>query len=306
VHVDLRHLLTFRTVVDKGSFSQAAEELEISQPAVSFQIRSLEQRLGHRLLDRSGRRVATTEAGEVLLGYARRMLTLEDELEREMGEVGTRIAGRLEIGASTGPGELLLPRLCGGFVRVHPDVRVSLVVQDSHSVCERVLEHDLELGVVGAARPQRGLVFEPFVHDELVVIVPPEHRLAGRGSISLEELGAEPMIMQQEGSGVRSVLEAAMRKQGLRTRDLNVTMELGLQQSVKAAVLDGLGLTVISRLAVEREVAEGSLVALEVEGEGLVRDFSSVRHVGRTPSRLTTAFVEFARAELEIAAPPLS
>jgi DNA-binding transcriptional LysR family regulator len=296
--VDLRHLVTFRTVVDKGSFSQAAEELEISQPAVSFQIRSLEQRLGHRLLDRSGRRVATTEAGEVLLGYARRMIALEDELEREMAEVGTRIAGRLEIGASTGPGELLLPRLCGAFVRAHPDVRVSVVVQDSQSVCDRVLEHDLELGVVGAARPHRGLVFETFARDELVVIVPPEHRLAGQGSISLEDLAAEPMIMQQEGSGVRSVLEAAMRKQGLRARDLNVTMELGLQQSVKAAVLDRLGITVISRLAVEREVAEGGLVALEVEGEGLVRDFSSVRHAGRTPSRLTTAFVEFARAEL--------
>ena len=302
--MDLRHLLTFRTVVDKGSFSQAAEELEISQPAVSFQIRSLEQRLGHRLLDRSGRRVATTEAGEVLLGYARRMLTLEDELEREMGEVGTRIAGKLEIGASTGPGELLLPRLCGAFVRAYPDVRVSLVVQDSQSVCDRVLEHDLELGVVGAARPHRPLVFETFARDELVVIVPPEHPLAARGTITLEELAAQPMIMQQEGSGVRSVVEAAMRAQGLRARDLNVTMELGLQQSVKAAVLDRLGVTVISRLAVEREVAEGALVALEVEGEGLARDFSSVRHGGRTPSRLTTAFVEFARAELGVAALP--
>jgi DNA-binding transcriptional LysR family regulator len=300
--VDLRHLLTFRTVVDRGSFSAAADELDISQPAVSFQIRSLEQRLGHRLLDRSGRRVALTEAGELLLRYARRMLALEDELEREMGEVGTRIAGRLELGSSTGPGELLLPRLCGAFTRAYPDVRVSLVVQDTQTICDRVLDDELELGVVGAARPHRGLVFEPFVRDELIVIAPPGHPLASRGRLSLEELAAEPMILQQEGSGVRSTLEAALRESGLRPRDLTVTMELGLQQSVKAAVLDGLGITVISRLAVEREVAEGSLVALELIGPGLARDFSSVRHAGRTPSRLTTAFLEFALAGL--ASPP--
>ena len=301
--MDLRHLLTFRTVVDKGSFSQAAEELEISQPAVSFQIRSLEQRLGHRLLDRSGRRVAVTEAGEVLLRYARRMLTLEDELAREMGEVGTRVAGRLELGSSTGPGELILPRLCGAFTRAYPEVRISLVVQDTQSVCDRVLDHEIELGVVGAARPQRGLVFEQFVRDELVLIVPPDHALAQRSAIGLDELAAEPLIMQQEGSGVRSVLEAALRARGLRPRDLHVTMELGLQQSVKAAVLDGFGITVISRLAVEREVAEGSLVALDVQGAELARDFSSVRHAGRTPSRITTAFLEFARSGLGSAVP---
>lgn len=296
--MDLRHLLTFRTVVDKGSFSQAAEELEVSQPAVSFQIRALETRLGHRLLDRSGRRVTTTEAGEVLYGHARRMIGLQAELEREMGELGTTVAGTLVLGSSTGPGEVLLPRLLGAFQRAHPDVRVSLVVSDTHTVCERVLDDELEVGVVGAARPQRGLTFEPFVRDELVAIVPPGHHLAGRASVTLEKLACEPILMQQEGSGVRAVLEAAMREAGLRDRDLRVPMELGLQQSVKAAVLDGLGITVISRLAVEREVAEGRLVALTLEGPGLARHFSAVRATGRTPRRLTAAFLHFAREAL--------
>ncbi len=296
--MDLRHLHTLRTVVDKGSFSQAAEELEVSQPAVSFQIRALEERLGHRLLDRSGRRVTVTEAGEVVYRYAKRMIGLEAELEREMGEIGTRIAGPLVLGSSTGPGELLLPRLLGAFHEANPDVRVSLVVSDTQSVCERVLDDELELGVVGAARPQRGLVFEPFVRDELVAIVPPGHALAARPSVTLEELVAEPMLLQQEGSGVRSVVEAAMREEGLRDRDLHVAMELGLQQSVKAAVLDGFGITVISSLAVEREVAEGSLVALRLEGRGLERHFFAVRHAGRTPKRVTSAFLDFARAEL--------
>ena len=304
--MDLRQLLTFRTVVDKGSFSQAAEELEVSQPAVSFQIRALEERLGHRLLDRSGRRVRLTEAGEVVYRYARRMIGLEAELEREMGEIGTRVSGRLVLGSSTGPGEVLLPRLLGAFHEAHPEVKVSLVVSDTQTVCERVLDDELELGVVGAARPQRGLVFEPFVRDELVAIVPPGHPLADRGSVTLEELAAEPMLIQQEGSGVRSVVESALRESGVRDRDLKVAMELGLQQSVKAAVLDGFGITVISRLAVERELADGSLVALALEGAGLERSFFAVRHAGRTPKRVTQAFVDFARVALGDMAAPAS
>jgi DNA-binding transcriptional LysR family regulator len=299
--VELRNLHTFRTVVDKGSFSQAAEELEISQPAVSFQIRALEERLGHRLLDRSGRRIAITEAGEVAYRYAKRLIGLEAELQREMQELGDTVSGRLVLGSSTGPGEVVLPRLLGAFSRLHPEVQVSLVVLDTQSVCERVLDDELEIGFVGAARPQRGLVYEPFMRDELVAIVPTDHPLAERGSIDLDELVRQPMIVQQEGSGVRSVIEAAMRDAGLRDRDLNVTMELGLQQSVKAAVLDGLGLTVISRLAIEREVADGSLVALSLEGPGLAREFSSVRHAGRTSRRVTRAFLEFAAAELSVA-----
>jgi DNA-binding transcriptional LysR family regulator len=253
--MDLRHLLTLRTVVDKGSFSHAAEELGVSQPAVSFQIRSLEERLGHRLLDRSGRRVTLTDAGRVVDGYARRILALEDDLEREINELSDHMAGPLVMGSSTGPGELLLPRLLGGFKEANPDVEISLVVQDTQTVCDRVLEDDLELGVVGAARPHRGLIFEPFVRDELVVICPPDHPLAKKTRITLAQLAEQPMILQQRGSGVRAVLESAFRAAGVRMRDLDVTLELGLQQSVRAAVLDGLGITVISRLAVERDLA---------------------------------------------------
>lgn len=289
-------------VVEKGSFSQAAEELEISQPAVSFQIRALEQKLGHRLLDRSGRRVSLTEPGEVVYRYARRMIGMEAEMERELGEVGTKVAGRLMMGSTAGPAELLLPRLLGAFHRTYPEVRVSLVVTDTQSVCDRVLDDELEIGVVGAGRTQRGLEFESFLRDELVLIVPPGHALDGREAVTLEELADEPMLFQQEGSGVRQALEAAMRGSGLRDRDLNVQMELGLQQSVKAAVLDGFGITVISRLAVERELADGLLVAVPFEQPGISRDFSIVRHAGRTPRRLATAFLEFARAELGDAA----
>lgn len=296
--MDLRQLLTLRTVVDKGSFSHAAEELGISQPAVSFQIRSLEDRIGERLLDRSGRRVTLTDAGRVVDSHARRMLALEADMLRDVAGIADHLSGPLVLGSSTGPGELLLPHLLGGFKRENPEVEVSLVVQDTQAVCDRVLEDEIELGVVGAARPHRGLVFEPFMRDELVVICPPDHPLADEAEITLSDLAAQPLIIQQRGSGVRAVVEAALRAEGIRPRDLEVILELGLQQSARVAVLDGLGVTVISRLAVERDVAEGRLVALEVSGAGLARDFSLVRHAGRTPSRVSKAFVRYAREHL--------
>lgn len=301
--MDLRHLRTLRIVADKGSFSQAADVLDISQPAVSFQIRALEESLGHRLLDRNGRRVALTEAGEVAYRYARRSVGLEQELERELEELGGEIGGQLVLGSSTGPGELVLPALLGRFARAHPKAAVRLVVTDTQTVCDRVLGEEIEVGVVGAQRAHRGLTFTPFLRDRLVVIVPPGHDLASRSSLSLAELATWPMLMQQDGSGVRSVLEDALHEAGIRDRDLTVTMEMGLQQSVKAAVLDGLGITVISQLAVEREVADGTLVSLGIEGPGLSRDFWLVRHANRTLRRVTQAFVDFAAAHLEAGEP---
>ena len=296
--MDLRHLVTFCAVVDRGSFSAAAEELGLSQPGVSAQIRSLEERLGQRLLDRTGRAVRLTEAGQVLEAHARRMIALEAELEREMGDVGERIAGRLQLGSSTGPGEVLLPRLLGAFRQGHPDVTVSLVVHDTQTICDRVLAGELELGIVGAARPNRGLEYVPFLRDELVVIVPPGHVLGMRQSIGLDELARTPLLMQQRGSGVRAVLEEAFAGAGIRPEDLDVVMELGLQQSVKSGVLSGLGLTVMSRFTVEPELADGRLIAIPIEGHQLARDFSVVRAAGRTPTRLTVAFIEFARGHL--------
>jgi DNA-binding transcriptional LysR family regulator len=296
--VDLRHLITLCAVIDRGSFSAAAEALGISQPAVSSQIRSLEERLGERLLDRSGRGVRVTEAGRVVERYARQVMALEDALERELGDVDGRIAGRLELGSSTGPGEVLLPGVLGRFRQAHPDVTVSLVVHDSRTICDMVLEGVLDLGIVGAVREQRGLTFTPFLRDELVVITPPSHPLAAASAISLHDLAATELISQQAGSGVRDTLEAAFRAAGLPI--VRSSMELGLQQSVKAAVLEGLGVTVISRGAVTAEIADGRLVAVPVQGADLVRDFSTVRAAGRTPARLTTAFLAFAAAELDI------
>ena len=294
--MDTRQLAAFCAVVDRKSFSLAAEELGVTQPAVSLQIRSLEKRLGERLIDRSGRRVEPTEAGTRLYRSAQRMLALEQQLLDEVSGDG-ELRGRLEIGCSTGPGATVLPLLLGEFQAENPGVAISLSVNDTLHVIDLVAERRLELGVVGAAPRHRAVTFEPFFQDEIVLAVPPGHRLAGK-KVKLEELRAEAVILMQEGAGVRQMVEDELRTAGLRLRDLDVKLELGLQESVKAAVAAGHGVTFISRSSIEPELAAGSLEAATVEGLTPTREISLVRSTGRTPSRVAEAFVAFARERL--------
>lgn len=296
--MDTRQLAAFCAVVDRKSFSLAAEQLGVTQPAVSLQIRSLEKRLGQRLLDRSGRRVEPTEAGQRLYRSAQRLLALEEQLLEEVAGNGDgELKGRLEIGCSTGPGATVLPLLLCQFQEANPGVAISLSVNDTQHVIDLVAERELELGVVGAATRHRGVSFEPFFRDEVVLAVPPDHRFAGK-TVGLDALRAETLILMQEGAGVRQMIEEELRRAGLRLRDLEVTLELGLQESVKAAVAAGHGVTFISRSSMEPELAAGSLAVARVKGLDPSREISLVRSTGRTPSRVADAFVEFARARL--------
>ena len=296
--MDTRQLAAFCAVVERKSFSQAAERLGVTQPAVSLQVRSLQKRLGRKLLDRSGRRVEPTEAGLALYRGAQRMLALEGQLIEELdaGEEG-ELGGTLEVGASTGPGSTVVPVLLCEFQHEYPGVAVSLSISDTQSVVDRVAERELELGVVGAARRHRGVVFEPFFRDEVVLVCPPGHRFAGR-SVSLEELREEPLIVMQEGAGVRQVIEDELRRAGTRLRDLEPRLELGLQESVKSAVAAGHGVTFISRTAIEADLAAGTLVTARVKGLEPSREISLVRSAGRSPTRAAEAFLEFARERL--------
>jgi DNA-binding transcriptional LysR family regulator len=296
--MDTRQLAAFCAVVERRSFSQAAERLGVTQPAVSLQVRALEKRLGTKLLDRSGRRVEPTEAGLRLYRGAQRLLSLEEQLLEEIaGEGGGEVKGELQVGASTGPAAIVVPLLLCEFGRTHPSVKVSLVVSDTHSIVERVAARELELGIVGAARRHRSVRFEPFFEDEVILVCPPGHAFAGR-TVGLDELRDENLILMQEGAGVRQIVEDELRGLGVRLRDLDVRLQLGLQESVRSAVQAGYGVTFISRSAVEPELAAGSLVAARVEGLDAKREISVVRSTGRTPTRAAEAFVEFARDAL--------
>jgi len=296
--MDTRQLAAFCAVVERRSFSQAAEQLGVTQPAVSLQIRSLEKRLGLQLLDRTGRRVEPAEAGQRLYRSAQRLLALEEQLLADLGDDAEgELAGRLEIGASTGPGGTVLPVVLGEFQRLHPGVHVALAVSDTQHVVEQVARREVELGVVGASRRHRGVVFEPFFRDEVVLAVPRGHRFADR-VVTLEELKVEPLVLMQEGAGVRQVIEEELRTAGLRLRDLDVRLELGLQESARSAVVAGYGVTFISRSAIEADLAAGTVAIARVEGLEPSREISLVRSAGRAETRVAQAFVEYARSRL--------
>ena len=296
--MDTRQLAAFCAVVERRSFSQAAERLGVTQPAVSLQVRALEKRLGTQLLDRSGRRVEPTEAGLRLYRGAQRILALEDQIVADVTTSSEGdLSGDLVLGASTGPAAIAVPLLLCEFQRESPAVRVFLTVSDTHAVVERVAARELELGIVGAARRHRGVRFEPLFSDQVILACPPGHRFAGR-TISLAELREESLVLMQEGAGVRQVVEDALRRQGVRLRDLDVRLELGLQESVRAAVEAGYGVTFISRTAVEAGLDAGTLAEAQVEGMAASREISLASATGRTRSRVADAFVEFARDRL--------
>ena len=293
--MDTRQLRAFCEVVERKSFSQAAERLGVTQPAVSLQVRSLEKRLGTQLLDRSGRRVEPTESGAKLYRSAQRLLALEDEIEGELADDATGdLDGTLEIGASTGPGGVVLAQLLCEFAGHHPQIHVALSVFDTQTVVERVAERTLELGVFGAAPRHRGVEYEPFLRDTVILACPPGHRFANR-TVPLEQLKDEQLIVMQDGAGVRAMIEEELRNAGLRLRDLDVRLELGLQESVTSAVRGGYGVTFISRSSVENDLAAGTLVEARVEGLRLERKILLVRAAGRVETRAAKAFVDFAR-----------
>ena len=296
--MDTKQLAAFCAVVERRSFSQAADQLGVTQPAVSLQIRSLEQRLGQQLLDRSGRRVEPTEAGLRLYRGAQRLLAMEEQILQELGDDAEgELTGRLEIGGSTGPGGSVLPVVLAEFQQLNPQVHVALSVSDSHTIVEQVARRELELGVVGVGGRHRGITFEPFYRDEVVLAVPAGHERAGK-TMSLAELKQEPLVLMQEGAGVRQMIDDELRELGVRLRDLNVRLELGLQESARAAVLGGFGATFISRIAIEGDLAAGTLALVRVEGLEPAREIQLARATGRAETRAAQAFVAYARERL--------
>jgi DNA-binding transcriptional LysR family regulator len=191
----------------------------------------------------------------------------------------------------------VVPVLLCEFADANPEVTVDLSIFDTQTIVDRVARRELELGVVGATPRNRSVAYEPFFRDEVVLVCPPKHRFAGQ-KVTLDDLRGEPLIVMQEGAGVRQVIEDELRRAGTRLRDLDVRLELGLQESVKSAVEAGHGVTFISRTAVESELTAGTLAAAAVVGLEPSREISLVRAAGRVATRVADAFVEFARERL--------
>jgi DNA-binding transcriptional LysR family regulator len=294
--MDLRQLEIFAKVAELGSFSRAAESLHLTQPTVSEHIRALEDELGVRLLDRLGRGTGTTRAGQLLLSYATRMLALSREARQALEGFQGRMRGELVVGASTIPGEYILPILLGRFREKFPEVSTTLVIGDSQAVVDWVAEGRVEVGVVGARLPRRGLEFRELMPDEEVVVVPAGHPWQGRAEISLDELAGEPLLIRERGSGTRAALEKALERAGMDLGALRIVGEIGSSQAIKQAVKAGMGITIISRIAVEEDCRQGLLAFLRVRDLAVTRAFHLLTHKERSRSPVAEAFRLFLEA----------
>lgn len=292
----LEEFVTFCTVIEQRSFSNAASSLGISQPAVSQQIKALESTYGVPLLLRSSLGVTPTEQGRAVYEYAIQIVGLYQRSKSSLHDDESDPVGALSVGASTGVGEVVVPAALARYMQACPKVRVSLHVADSDEILDRIVRHRIEIGFVGATRRDRHLRFEPFVTDRLVLVFSPGHPLAQRSSVSVEELPGIPLILQQPGSGATQTLRRALERSGLPADRLNVLAEVGLQESTKNTVITGLGGTVISRLGVAEELQDGRLVEVPIEGLDLTHEFHVVTQSLWPMTRAGREFLTFARS----------
>ncbi len=293
--MDLRQLEIFCRVVERQSFTGAARDLEMAQASVSERIATLEADLGLRLLDRLGRSVSPTPAGERLYAGARELLRAREALVSELAGFGAADAGTLEVAASTIPAEYYLPDAVARFASGRPKVKVVVRVGDSEEVCARVLSGEVQLGVVGARPEGMQLRATALWTDELVAICPPDHALATKGEVPLAALLAQPMVVRESGSGTRRTLEEALGRK--RPVALNVAAEFGSTAAVKRAVVAGLGVAVVSKAAVTLEVQAGELVQVSVRPALPERRLWAVVDARRAQGPLGAAFLQFLARE---------
>lgn len=293
-----RRLQVFHAVAKQMSFTKAAETLFMTQPAVTFQIKQLEEHFNTRLFERGHGKIALTPAGEVVLEYAERILSLSAELETRLREMTGRLSGPLLIGASTTIAEFLLPRVLGEFKSAHPEVQPKLTVGNSESIENRVAEHTLDIGLIEAPSHLPSLLTEVCCEDELQVIVSPRHALAKVKTVAPKQLAPYPYVSRESGSGTREFTDLYFRKAGIDPAQMNVVMELGSPEALKGVVGTGLGFAIMSRASVAKEQRLGELVSLPLVPK-LLRALSLVYPKEKFRSRLVNTFVEFAKSRLK-------
>ncbi len=284
----------FITVADKKNFSKAAKALSLTQPAVSFQIQTLEQYYQTMLFDRVNRHVKLTAAGELLLDYAVHMNNLQAELERNMQQLTGHVKGELLIGASTTIGEYILPYVVGSFKQDYPDVNVTIQIMNTKDIGAAVGNKSFDLGIIeGPLELSENSESHKFLEDELVLAMPADHPLAAKGSITLEELKSLPYITREPGSGSRLIFEQALIDADFDIEDLNIVMELGSTTSIKSAIMGGLGISTISKWAIQDLIKTGKVVALNIEGLTLTRNFNIILNNEKFQSEATGKFLDF-------------
>jgi DNA-binding transcriptional LysR family regulator len=286
-------LKVFRSVCDNLSFRRAAEGLHLSQPAVTQQIKALEDELGTRLLDRTGSRVVLTPAGRIVNKMAIQVAELIALTQEELASLSGQHSGLLRAGASTSIAQYVLPRMLGYFQREHPRVRLQIRSGNTEEVVEWLIEGRIAIGLIEGPALRKDVRIEPFMEDELVLLFPANHPWRNRESLTVQDLEGAPFLMRERGSGTRRVLEAALDKAGLKTKNLEVVMELDSSEAIISSVESGLGIGFVTRAAILPRLSLGKIATAKINGLRIVRNFSLVYPSGPKPEGLAGAFRQF-------------
>ncbi|KAB2925701.1 MAG: LysR family transcriptional regulator [Dechloromonas sp.] len=293
-----RRLQVFHAVARNLSFTRAADALFMTQPAVTFQIKQLEEQYGTRLFERRHGSISLTPAGELVLSYAERILALSDEMDTRLAEMTGEMRGPLLVGASTTIAEFMLPRVLGEFNALYPQVRARLIVANSESIEGRVAEHTLDIGLIEAPAKLSGLSSVACCEDDLLVICAPDYPLAEMASVTPKLLADYEFISREPGSGTREITDAYFRAHQIEPQALKTQMELGSPEALKGVVATGLGYAIVSRAVVDKELRLGGLVAIPLQPP-LKRSLYLVYPQDRFQSRLAATFIDFAGRKLK-------
>lgn len=289
MHLTLRQLKVFEAAARHLNYTRAAEELHMTQPAVSMQVKQLEQSLGVGLFEQLGKRLHLTEAGREVLAYARAVTQQLDELEGVLNRLKGLSGGRLKISVAT-TANYFVPALLGAFLRRYPDVTVTLDVTNRETLLEQLAENAVDLVIMGQPPAEADVAAEPFLDNPLVVVAPPDHALASKKRIPLTRLQEETFLVREPGSGTRSAMERFFAEHGIR---IKTGMEVGSNEAIKQGVQAGLGLGLLSRATIEQELALKRLVVLDVEGFPIMRHWYVVHRRGKRLTPAAAAFKDF-------------
>jgi LysR family transcriptional regulator, transcriptional activator of the cysJI operon len=292
-------LKVFRAVAEQESFRKAAERLNLSQPAVSQNIHALEEELGVTLFDRSGNRVRLTQAGSVLLRYARRSAQLAREAIDALAKIEGEPRGELHLGASTTVAQYILPRMLGAFKKQYPQIMLSVASGNTEHVVELLLQGKIAMGIIEGPASSRELRKRRFLEDRMVLIVPRGHPWVTMREVPPDALRDVPLLMREPGSGSRRVVELALKRSGINLGQLNVAMDLDSTEAIVSGVEAGLGVGFVSQWAIGKEVRLGTLKPVRVAGLEIVRDLTLIQRSGPSPDGAAGAFERFALHEAE-------
>jgi DNA-binding transcriptional LysR family regulator len=291
--LDIHQLEIFAKVAELKNFSKAAQEMYLTQPTISQHVSSLENYLGIKLFDRMGKEVALTRAGEILYRYAKQITALRGEAQQALDHFRGKKSGHLTLGASTIPGEYILPSLLGKFKREYPSISVTLRIGDTEEIIDELLTSKIELGIIGAKISHARLHYASFVEDELIVVVPRGHRWWKKTSIGIQELCDEPFIMREAGSGTRISMEKRLDEIGIPPDRLKIIAEVGSTTAVKQAIKAHLGVSLISERAVEEEIRLQQFRKVPIKKAEFKRTFFIIQDKKRSTSPLCKALIQF-------------